>query len=372
MDGVLIEQHVMTLILRESVDPFHGGEPFSTYMYVVLERSDVPLQPGEADGNPSPTRRRPTPAWAPPAIRPSSSASSARTPPPSPRPRRRASPAPWPAAPTAPPWSPSIRPPRPSTACASGARTRWRAAPSTSAARRPWCSARSSTPAPAPIALLPRASVIYFALPRRENPASWSCNQDRPETCLDELARRIERGDSVRLRAQDLTWFPRGGPDLRTDLVYQCSAPGAVSCSDDRYDLTAGKVFGVADGAAVFFTPLATEIAEAFRYKTQFVDRVTGAQVGFAPTICRGDGRFTPYCYDPAAIEAVRDRMDCVMALYDGWLDGDVALDVAASTALRQALTASFSQLDPTSDDAAILSLGFERLYAELRDHAGR
>lgn len=187
----------------------------------------------------------------------------------------------------------------------------------------------------------PESNVRYFVLPSltQADIAALPCQQNG--TCGAQLD----------------AWI-RSTQPLTLDPAWACSG-GAAYCNGDRYDLRAGKVFYRA-GTSVF-SPLEVEIEAAFRYKTRFqTDR--GRSIGFVPVRCEGGGHLTPYCYDPAAIERIIDRVDCLLATYEGrstpW--GDARL-----TTLRDFLRQSLSTHDGTPG-SALTGDGFERLNAEL------
>ncbi len=377
IDGQLVEQHVMTLILRETVDPFHGGEPLSTYLYVVLERAEAgaELRPtgqpvGEFEAPPidmAPTCdsalvNRIMPALALDAMDEATRSDLARAIVGGDTGGGMAPLDPGEAAHTLCIWSEdAVQNQVADDDLGEGA-----VAQSPTTIRREVIDAGPDGDRPC----FPGAEVIYFTAPAGDDPAGWACNRGAPESCLTRLQTGVDRGDALRFDARALTYLSPGGAGgaATFDLVYRCQDPNRASCSDDRFDLTAGKAFGVADAASgSHFSPLAAEIVQAFRYKTQFVDRIGGAEVGFAPSICRPGASLNPYCYDPAAVALVRDRVDCAMALYTGWLDGRWTLDDDARTTLRGALVRTFDAIeqdDPFGDP--IVQYGFERLYAEL------
>lgn len=151
------------------------------------------------------------------------------------------------------------------------------------------------------------------------------------------------------------------GTIVIADPFYQCEDPTRVFCDDDRTDLRAGKRFyapatpGQRDHLA-----LLPSIADAFRYKTRFIGRTEDSQVGFAPQICIPNSSQIPYCYDPAAIEEIRARIDCLLELYrDPVLQEQPDLD-ATRADLNRFLRGSFSEHEGGQHE------GFERLYAEL------
>ncbi|MBH23864.1 MAG: hypothetical protein CMH57_05265 [Myxococcales bacterium] len=205
-------------------------------------------------------------------------------------------------------------------------------------------------------------------------------------------------------RALFLTWSASWGtrPGLmQQEPIYRCADPNAGLCNDDRADLRNGKRFYVAASDQLVMTPLYAATDAAFRYKTRFRNR-EGTNVGFAPAICAPDSDQLPYCYEPDRIEAIRERVDCLLHIWDAHYDdisdallappdaclcdnsedcdniapceGGVCDTVACaprpSTRQRlvQALIHNFSYTEtitgltstPRIDD------GFERLYAEL------
>jgi hypothetical protein len=138
---------------------------------------------------------------------------------------------------------------------------------------------------------------------------------------------------------------------IRADLVYQCPA-GLVTCPGQQIFYLPGK-----DAPA--FPSLDAAIQDAFRYKTQFQNRQGTSSVGFAPGICTDDPKEVPYCYDPAEIEEIADRVDCAVHIYTSDYDD---LDDATRELLADFLVRNFSY----SDQGGKTLDGFERLYAEL------
>ncbi len=146
---------------------------------------------------------------------------------------------------------------------------------------------------------------------------------------------------------------------LRLNPFWRCTATDAVYCEDNRYDLRDGKTFFAADSPATVFVPLLSEVNSAFRYKTAFMNR-SGVNVGFAPEVCVPDSNIIPYCYDPAAIQEVEERIDCVMYLYS---EHRASLATDARSTLKDYLIINYSidQIAP-----GVQRDGFEALYAEL------
>ncbi|WP_236515341.1 hypothetical protein [Sandaracinus amylolyticus] len=157
-------------------------------------------------------------------------------------------------------------------------------------------------------------------------------------------------------------WAQRTRPTVAIDPVWLCEG-GATYCSEDRDDLRAGKVFfepredGVEEA---LFPPLSALVQDAFRYRSRFQSD-EGDQLGFAPTACEGTGYSTPYCYDPALLEEVLARTDCLLALY---LEHADPPGTEAWRTLRGALSTSMGMAGPSH--VGPLPDGFERLYAEL------
>jgi hypothetical protein len=147
------------------------------------------------------------------------------------------------------------------------------------------------------------------------------------------------------------------GTILELDPLWRCSDSNRVYCDDDRTDLRAEKTFYPRSaGGQAGFVGLQSAIESAFRYRTRFESG--DARVGFAPQICIPSSDQIPYCYDPAAIEEIRDRVDCLISIYS---DRDGSLSPATRDAMRGFLKGSFS----TFEDGRGRD-GFERFYAEL------
>ncbi|MCA9547842.1 MAG: hypothetical protein KC613_25735, partial [Myxococcales bacterium] len=158
------------------------------------------------------------------------------------------------------------------------------------------------------------------------------------------------------------TWQANRGLVRQLPARWQCADEARVYCSDDRGNLREGKRFFAQDDDAAVFEPLAPAIDRAFRYKTRFRNR-EGRALGFAPEICAANSDQTPYCYDPAAIEALAARVDCLIDLH---LNHDLSAPVAARVA--RYLDGNFSYVEePRAELAQPLTHdGFERLHTEL------
>ena len=157
-------------------------------------------------------------------------------------------------------------------------------------------------------------------------------------------------------------WQAAGTASIRLAPVWRCTEAGRVYCDLDRTDLRAGKTFYRREAAQAVLRALDDEIEEAFRYKTRFKNR-SGQGVGFAPQVCQGDA--IPYCYDPAAIEAIRERLDCAVHVY---AERYGALDDQARGTLKAFLVRAFAYGEEQvyGLPAPLVLDGFERLYAEL------
>lgn len=228
-----------------------------------------------------------------------------------------------------------------------------------------------NTPCPAD------ATVAYFALDddiygAGFEPADDACNATAPEDCATTLESWARTRGGMRLRAQDEQIFawdevPQG---VRFDLITRCD-DGAAGCDGNLFDLREGKTFLAADQPEVFFPPLEAEIFEAFRFRSQFVSE-RGKTLGFAPQICQGGSELVPYCYAPAAITRVLQRVDCALDIYtsgrlqrDDQLPQDQRRDTLDTLRLflLQSLGAgqSFDALGQP-----VVTFGFERQNAEL------
>lgn len=153
---------------------------------------------------------------------------------------------------------------------------------------------------------------------------------------------------------------------VNTDLVWHCEDPDRQSCDDNRYDLREGKIFYSADstssGSRTILRSLDSEIMDAFRYKTRFRTRA-GRSIGFAPEVCIGDA--VPYCYDPEAIEAIAERIDCAVHIYTNhWND----LGSSLRGRLKKFLSWTFAYEEELVPGLAapVVHDGFERLNSEL------
>jgi hypothetical protein len=224
------------------------------------------------------------------------------------------------------------------------------------------------------VACPPGATVYYFALDDAQfgtnfNPAGDSCNTAPEENCLSVLTEWANIGDGIRLMERDQTAFDVALADF--NLVYKCEVASQASCDNDPLNLRSGKIFLAPNLATVYFNPIETEIREAFRYKTQFVSR-SGRNLGFAPERCQGTTNLIPYCYDPELIETVSRRVDCALAIYHHHLEADrfdpsQPDDADTIDTLRFYLTKNYAVLqsyNPMGD--VVVEHGFERLYSEL------
>lgn len=176
-----------------------------------------------------------------------------------------------------------------------------------------------------------------------------ACNNDG--SCMDRLN----------------TWISNGAAALlQVDPSWTCQGAEAF-CDDNPLDRRTGKVFYKQASGALHFLPLRAQMNEAFRYKTRFRSR-SGSSLGFVPTICVPYSTTTPYCYAPEDIDGLRERVDCLMHIYDRFYDSAAGSNNSNADKLYSYLEENFSLREepnplggqPTSYD------GFERLYAEL------
>ncbi|HEY3497713.1 MAG TPA: hypothetical protein VGK73_23610 [Polyangiaceae bacterium] len=158
-------------------------------------------------------------------------------------------------------------------------------------------------------------------------------------------------------------WEKNGSHAIQMNPVWRCEDTNQVYCDTDRVDLRNGKRFFAKSADAPVFVPLLPAIDDAFRYKTRFKNR-EGTNVGFAPQICRPNSNAIPYCYDPPAIESIRQRVDCLTVLFTNHYDvlSQPARD-AARAFLRSDMSCDRCDVEPLPPDSHD---GFERLYAEL------
>ncbi len=160
---------------------------------------------------------------------------------------------------------------------------------------------------------------------------------------------------------------------VQIDPVWQCTDPNAVYCDANRLDLRDGKRFFAQHDTFALFPPLYAEIDSAFRYKTRFRSR-TGKQVGFAPQICIENSDQIPYCYDPGQVEHIRQRVDCLLHIWQNWYvgeGGNPILSVQARRLLDDYLCTNYSYTEACivgggAGGAGGVHDGFEHLYAEL------
>jgi hypothetical protein len=200
------------------------------------------------------------------------------------------------------------------------------------------------------IACPPGSTVRYFVLDTMDDAAVAHLPCQELGTCHETFAtweQNCEAGSCT--------------DGLRLDPPWRCQDANEVYCDDDRLDLRNGKQFYDEQVmAADVLVPLATEVDNAFRYRTRFRSR-SGTGLGFAPDICAVDSDALPYCYDPPAIEMAAGRTDCLTHIFSERFDD---LSTPVQQGLLDYLKQSFAWYPitggmPTHD-------GFERLYAEL------
>ncbi len=175
--------------------------------------------------------------------------------------------------------------------------------------------------------------------------ASRPCQQDG--TCGEQLDR----------------WIDDARHGVRPDPYFQCDDPNRALCNDDRQDLTRDKVFFAANEDVTVYRPIRSDVAEAFRYRTRFVNR-SGINIGFVPRICTPGVDLVPYCYDPEAIEFLRTRVECGLELYTEHFE---QLGEVERATLRAMLIENFSSAEEIDVfNQRLTRRGFEFLDAEL------
>lgn len=202
------------------------------------------------------------------------------------------------------------------------------------------------------IACPAKSKVIYFTANSNLLPNIHNESCQDTGTCMDRLNNWINSGNPIVMQVEP-KWTCEGD---------------SVFCDDNTQDRREGKVFYKAGASDITFLGLRAEMADAFRYKTRFLSRDGSSSVGFSPSICVPFSTTTPYCYDPEKIEGLRERIDCLLYVYDSYYDSFSGSQRDASDELYEYLEENFSYREepnplgglPTTYD------GFERLYAEL------
>lgn len=162
-------------------------------------------------------------------------------------------------------------------------------------------------------------------------------------------------------------WVKLPPAGLRLDPLWTCTAPTATTCDDDRTNLRAGKTFYTAGSqSAQAFPALDAELVTGFRYSEDF-QATSGAQVGFAPSVCLDGGTSTPFCYDPQAIEDLRARVECAVDISTRF-PAALSANPGAAAIVKHALTKAFAyeqELVPNLD-TPLIHRGLEELNADL------
>jgi len=168
---------------------------------------------------------------------------------------------------------------------------------------------------------------------------------------------------------EQLNAWLQDGTVVQLDPVWRCQDSNAVFCDDDRFDLRSDKEFFSKTDPGTVFPEIYAETDMAFRYKTRFVNRTDGSTPGFVPQICIPNSNQIPYCYDPKAIEGLRERVDCLLTLWQDHYDAIVASSQASANRLDDFLCSNFAYAEACHQSLAgapVTHDGFERLYAEL------
>jgi hypothetical protein len=166
-------------------------------------------------------------------------------------------------------------------------------------------------------------------------------------------------------------WLETDNPGIgtvRADPYWQCTDPTVSSC-DDPTDLRRGKTFFKSLPAVTpIFPTLDAGQVTGFRYAEDF-QSTSGAQVGFAPTVCLDGGTSTPFCYDPGAVQDLAARLDCVVDIATRFPDALAKYKLApVQSVVKRALTKAFAyeQEIDANLPTPIIHRGFEELYADL------
>lgn len=224
------------------------------------------------------------------------------------------------------------------------------------------------------------AEVTFFTLQNvnNEDVRSLACQKDRScHNLYDQWVSGARKHQKFGSQTVEI------GNVLRTNPYWECQDNQVLECSENRFELRENKYFYEQSETLLFMKPIDNEIAEAFRFRTQFLSRDNTA-LGFAPDICAPNVTTTPFCYDPAKIEEIRDRVDCLMSIYTRKRDDLGPLESGSLTeTVRNYLRKNFSEEihyhingNPNSPSCepgterpwcdSVSRMGFERLYAEL------
>lgn len=167
-------------------------------------------------------------------------------------------------------------------------------------------------------------------------------------------------------------WVANGQHRVRLNPIWSCAdiptPTGPIRrevCDDDPRDPRWGRIFYSAAEANVLFPPLESAVADAFRYRFNFQSS-RDTSVGFVPRVCGATSGRDSFCFDPEAIEEIRQRVDCLVDVYVNHADV-LQSDVESSVLVY--LTRNFSYFDvprpgrlpPRTYD------GYERLVSELQ-----
>ena len=190
------------------------------------------------------------------------------------------------------------------------------------------------------------SDVIFFTAPpsQSEHLRTHPCQQTG--TCAQALQGMVQSGSVV----------------TQVDPVWTCEG-NVAGCDENPLDRRHGKIFYKKSASDVYFGALRAEIQDAFRYKTQFVNREQ-TSLGFTPQICQPYSSTTPYCYDPEKIELLRERIDCLVALHRDHY-ATTTDEKASLFAYLEENFSAFTQPNPQGGLGTRRD-GFERLYAEL------
>ncbi|MEL6179351.1 MAG: hypothetical protein AAFS10_10375, partial [Myxococcota bacterium] len=208
--------------------------------------------------------------------------------------------------------------------------------------------------------------VKFFTLDTNsaQRPLLSQCGSLNTQNCHQAWLAGLDCQQNGTCAEQLTTWENNANYGVQLDPYYRCLDEDRVYCNEDRLNLRNGKNFYAPNGEAeIVARPIRTDVADAFRYRTRFVNR-SGANVGFVPEICIQGTELVPYCYDPETIESIRDRVECAMELYTDFYDN---LSEPKQVALWEYLDENFSYVEEVNVFNEVqVRRGFEFLDMEL------
>ncbi|MFT5432702.1 MAG: hypothetical protein ACI9OJ_003404, partial [Myxococcota bacterium] len=164
--------------------------------------------------------------------------------------------------------------------------------------------------------------------------------------------------------------LPAGIDEVNFNVVSQCydATPSSFEmaktwCDQNRYDLLEGHVFFDVPKTLPTLNGLTHDIRDSFRYKTKFVNR-EGTTLGFTPEICKFGAEKGEYCYDPAGITKIAERVDCAVHLYTEYFQDLAPQGDQTRAMIRSYLNNVFGR--QVKNEYGQTQHSFERLFADL------